>query len=144
MNYSLWIFQGFSLFSYQCSFASPLFDSDLIILSDTQLFVNNFFHFFRYFVSKLSSEQLVYYHIVSCLSTTFLLLFVQKHSSLLGNFYSISNSFINVKRFRTNLRFNLIENLQLNAFSNQLRYNIMLHRQSQPLFAFILLCFWAK
>ena len=42
LNYSLWIFQGFSLFSYQCSLLSVVYDS-FVIISNSQVFVNNFF-----------------------------------------------------------------------------------------------------
>ena len=44
LNYSLWIFQGFSLFSYQCS--CSLFFSNFDILAYLLLFVNNFFILF--------------------------------------------------------------------------------------------------
>ena len=92
---------------------SLLFNSDSIILSDTQLFVNNFFllFIFRRFVS---------------ISAT--------------NFNILPNSFINVKHFLTICKIFFIGNLQFHAFPNQLSHNITLFRQSQPyIYIFIVL-----
>ena len=114
LNYSLWIFQGFSLFSYQCS--CSLFFSNFDILSYLSLSVNYFFIFIfcRCFFSRQlckfstirsdcqllfyfcfsqpfrSQATLISYHSYFYLSTTFLFLFVVIFSILqeLCKFYT--------------------------------------------------------
>ena len=103
LNYSLWIFQGFSLFSYQCSFL--LFVNSFDILSHRLLFVNNFFILFfaivffvlrqlcKFITIMFDCQELFYfyfsqpfrpqatlivYHSCFYLSRTFFIFFFQK------------------------------------------------------------------
>ena len=135
LNILIWIFQGFSLFSYQRSFVSPCLTATRLSYQILSCLSTTFFILFftALFFSLAANIWYITISFIVC-QQLFLLLFAVKLLALSANFCSISNSFWNVKHFLTSLKFNLIGNLQLNAFPNQPRYNIMIIRQSQPFF----------
>ena len=132
LNILIWIFQGFSLFSYQCSFVSPYLTATWLsyqILSCLSTTFLNLFSPLCSLVRRRTFDILLY---LSFFVNNFFTFVCRKAFSSLSELLQYIKLILKCQAFLTSLKFNLIGNLQLNAFPNQLRYNIMLLQQSQP------------